>query len=413
MLDKICVRGEYYCIILLEKGKSLMKSPIWIINSALLLLLFIILSYIFFTKVHVPSTVSLRPQTFESSTDKDYKPLSQGFLKTIYEDNDLFGTYIPQRIEPISSQQIKAVPPPNPPAMRPNTPLPTPIVNFMDPLKITLTGIIMSSNESENRVIIADNATKEEKLYKMGDKISDAFILRIFKNKILLLRSNGQQETLFINPEEAHAEIKALQESSWQDVIQKETNFTFMIDPIAFGLRVRGLPQLIEMLDLTTVFSKGRSVGTRIGKIEPKSLGYALGFEPGDIIVNINGITPTTTANRIAIYNQLLSISLGAKVTVETVRKKKRIKLNYTIASLMQKTMLQPLNPIQSDELDRVAPQSSMINLQKPLDLIEQKSAIINQKQNMNSTIGTIKKNDKQAMKKFGSRKSFLQSIPQ
>lgn len=390
-----------------------MKSPIWIINSALLLLLFIILGYVFFAKVNVPSTISLRPQTIESAADKDYKPLSQGFLKTIYEDNDLFGTYVPQRIEPISQQQIKVVPPPNPPAMRPNTPLPAPVINFMDPLKITLTGIIMSSNETENRVIISDNATKEEKLYKMGDKIADAYILRIFKNKILLLRSNGQQETLFINPAEAHAEIKALQESTWQDVIQKDNDYSYIVDPIAFGTRVQGLPQLIEMLDLTTVFSKGRSVGTRIGKMEPKSLGYALGLEPGDIIVNINGITPTTTANRIAIYNQLLAIGLGAKVVVEAIRKKGRIKLHYTIASLMQKSMLQPLAPINAEEMKTIVPQRQIITQENTIDFAEQKIALLDQKYKMNPAVGTMKKNDKQAMKKFGSRKSFLQSIPQ
>lgn len=384
-----------------------MKSPIWIVNSALILLLLVMMSYIFFSRVDVPSQVSLRPQSIELVTDKTHKPLNDGFLKTIYEENDLFGTYLPAQTPISKVPKIQVVPPPTPPEIRPTTPLPAPVINFMDPLKITLTGIIMSSNESENRVIIADNATKEEKLYKMGDKIADAYILRIFKNKILLLRSNGQQETLFINPSEAQAEIKALQETSWQDVIHKESDTTYIVDPIAFALRVQGLPQFMEMLDLTTVFSKGRSVGTRIGKMDQKSIGYTLGFQPGDIIVNVNGTSPTTTANRIAIYNQLLSVALGAKVVVEVIRKKSRITIHYTIASMMQKSMLSPLSPIEQPK------QRNELRVDSLEDITEQKIALMEQKYKFNPTVGTIKKRDKQAMKRFGSRKSFLQSIPQ
>lgn len=386
-----------------------MKSPIWIINSALLLLLFVTLGYLL-PKVQLPGIISLRPKTFEGTTEKDHKPLSQAFLKTIYEDNDLFSTYTqaPKR-EPVV-EQLQVVPPPTPPAMRQTTPLPAPVINFMEPLKITLTGILISSSPSDNRVIIADNATKEEKLYKMGDKVADAFILRIFKNKIILLRSNGQQETLFINPAEAQAEIAKLQEGSWQDVISKESDTSYIIDPTSFGMRVQGLPQLIEILDLTTVFSKGRSVGTRIGKMEPQSLGYALGFQPGDIIVDINDTPPTTTANRIAIYNQLLAVELGNKVDIQIVRAGSKITLSYTIASLIQKDTLQPLSPI--EENPKIM-QKTPTTIIQPENFTEQKIDLLDQKYRMSPAVESMKKHDKQAMKNFGSRKSFLQSVPQ
>lgn len=51
--------------------------------------------------------------------------------------------------------------------------------------------------------MIADNKTNQEGTFKVGDTVQDAQLIRIFSNKIILLRNNGQQEVLYLREQDA------------------------------------------------------------------------------------------------------------------------------------------------------------------------------------------------------------------
>ena len=87
-----------------------------------------------------------------------------------------------------------------PPVLQP-LPIPQPArIDFLPPLAITLKGIIFANYDRENRAIIANNKTKQEALYKIGDKIEDADIIHISQKTRFLLRSNGQERLLLYRP---------------------------------------------------------------------------------------------------------------------------------------------------------------------------------------------------------------------
>lgn len=370
-----------------------MKSPVWILNSVLALFLLIMLLYISFSSWEIPSQPSLVTQPI-STVPEERKPLEQRFLQTIYEDNDLFGTYIAQPIEQLQSLQIS--PPPRPPAPRPIIPLAPVAVNFLEPLNITITGIIIGSSESSNQVIISDSA-KQEKIYKTGDKILDAHILRIFRNKIMLIRSNGQQETLYINATEAQAEMKLLQESSWANVVEQKAENNYLVDPESFASRVTNLADFIEMLDITTVFDKGKSIGCRIGKMNDKSIGQWLGFKQGDIITLINTIEPTTTKNRVDIYNSIRSAQEGSVITVNLLRNSNTIELRYTLQPLQEK------NPLNTQKAS-----SMQVSVHQPTDIKLDKAQLLQEKHKFNSLLENVTTQDRQAMAHYGGRTSVL-----
>lgn len=372
-----------------------MKSPLWIINSFFALVLILIISYAFFSSRQIPSTLPLASNA-QAKTIKEglKKTLVDSDIKVIYQDNDLFGTYIPTIT---SEKSIEIALPPAPPMPKFSQPLPMHSVNFMEPLKVSVTGIIMSTNEADNQVIISDNATKAQKLYKTGEKINDAHILRIFPNKVIFIRANGQEETLFVTITEAQTEIKNIQRVDWSKVIQRISDFEYLIDVQEFSNHISNLAEFIDQLDLITVFSKGISIGTRIGKMKETSIGYGLGLVSGDIITSINNVLATKTNNRVTIYNMLRKLKNGDNVKVEIIRNRVKTELTYTIASIKTSanTSHQENITIQSIEAQET-----------------EKEKLMKEKYKFNNAVQDIKKRDKLAMMRHGGKKSVL-SIPQ
>ena len=169
-----------------------MKQPLWIINSSLLLLLLIVGIFILVSREKVPSREPIKPGASAGEVRVERPTINS---KKIYE-KDLFDTYIVVPV--VKPSDVVLEMPPAPVARPPIVPaLPAPI--FLPPLNVTLKGIVtVSYDDAKNRAIIADNKTNQEGVYKTGDTIEDAQLMRIFANKVVLVRSNGQQEVLYL-----------------------------------------------------------------------------------------------------------------------------------------------------------------------------------------------------------------------
>lgn len=285
----------------------------------------------FLSQMKPPARQSIVPQLVAAALKKDVSKLN---LAVIYE-NDLFNTYI-KVVQPVEEPKV-VMPVPTPPAPKP-LPLPEiPKTQFLPPLDVTLKGIIFVNNDRENRAIIANNKTKQEVLYRVGDRVEDADVIYIGKRKIIVLRANGQQETLFLTGDDAQADPLYKRDAAWNLVIKQVAETVFMVDPKALGKRIHNLAQLIDMLDLTTVFEKGRSIGCRIGRMGQQSIGPALGLRYGDVIISINGIATTTTKDRVAIYNQIKEMQLGDQILVKLLREPQEYEYTYVLKKFAQK----------------------------------------------------------------------------
>lgn len=307
-----------------------MKHPVWILNLSLLTLLGIALGFIFLSRPKMLRIVDIKPEFIP-------KPLGSETINVnitkIYE-NDLFGTYRKE----LAAPQVGTVPSlPEPPAAKPVFVPPVPAPQFLEPLNITLRGIIIVlSNENDNRAIIADNKTNKEMVYHLGQKFEDAQLIRILNNKIIFLRSNGQQEVLYLREKDAKLDPAYAPSGHFEDVVQKITESQFNISPREFINRVKNLGQLIDLLDLTTVYKDGESYGTRIGQLNNNELGAALGLQHGDIILQINGIPATSTQNRLTIYKQIENLGTNDTVTLKLQRDGRPITTQYTLKEFKQ-----------------------------------------------------------------------------
>lgn len=311
-----------------------MKRPFWIANLGLLSLLLATFALVYFSRIKIPerSSIELAPL----ASRKERKVVIN--IKKIYE-NDLFGTYTKELPH---AKQVEITPLPEPPPVQKITAPKISEPEFLPPLNITLKGIIVvGTNDAKNRTIIQDNVTSQEATYKIGDTIQDAQLIRIFKNKIILLRSvNGQQEVLYLREQDAKTDPVYALLDGWESIIKKTGDVTFLIDPTLFVDRIKNLAQLIDLLNITTAYQKGKSIGLRIGQAATASLGSALGLQTGDIITQINQKPVNTTDERLTVYKKVVTLKLNDSITVTLIRKGTTITLTYTLEafSLEKKT---------------------------------------------------------------------------
>lgn len=374
-----------------QPTKDVMKNPLWILNSALATLLVGVILFILLARPEKPARLSLAHISPAAPAKTEVPHIDPSL---IYK-NDLFGTY--QEVTPIVPSEPKRSPATPPPPPQPQTVSVSQPAQpqFLPPLGVSLKGIIYSHNDSDNRAIIADNKSKKETLYKIGDKILDAEIIHIDHNKVMLIRSNGQQETLFVTSDDAQADPIYKLKDSWDTVAKKisDTEYTIYHEP--FVQRVHNLAQFIDMLDITTAFHKGKIVGCRVGKFQSTSIAPLLGLQQGDIIMTINNIPTTTTKHRVAIYNSLKDVDRDMTIPVTLSRAGNEMTIHYTIKAVSPE--------------ERLEKENETITVPIPQQVRREEIATIDQAPQHMNNIQQVQQRDKHAMLEYGGRRSLLQ----
>lgn len=365
-----------------------MRYPLWVLNSVLFILVISALLFIAFSREQLPEREDIEP---EVSVTARRDGISTVNLKQIYE-NDLFGTY---KKEVAASREPKyIVPLPEPPArIEPSIPE-KPQPQFLDPLPITLKGIMSLSDGAKNKAIVEDNNTNREAIYKIGDKFEDAQLIRIFKNKVIFVRSNGQQEVFYLRQKDAKSDPTYLIISDWKGVVRKVAPNNYRIYLDAFLDRVKNLGQFIDILNMTTAYSKGKSVGCRIGMTEPDSLAHELGMKAGDVVLTVNGTLATNTENRTKIYKELTGLKLGGLITIRLMRNEQTYTLRYQLAdfSLIKKPA-GPGQPVTTRYIE------------------EERKKMLERKHKFAPTVREIRKQERRNMLNKGRKPSQSQNV--
>ncbi len=324
-----------------------MRQPLWIVNVALLSVLLVVCLFVVLMREKIPPRESIAIEAAQKGV-KVERPVIN--TKKIYTQ-DLFGTYV--FISDVKPQQeVVPEPPAAPVAQRPVVPeVQKPV--FLPPLNVTLKGIVWVSDDAKNRVFIMDNKTNLEGTYKTGDVIEDAMVMRVFPNKVIIARSNGQQEVLYLREKDAKTDPMFAVLSGWSEVVQEVKPGQYAVDPILFCDRVKNLAQFIDMLDLTTVYSKGKSIGCRVGNLEKDSLGSALGMRTGDIITHVDGISTSDIRGRLKIYKKLTDNGTREhELVVNGMRNKQPLVLNVTVQEKRPKPTLADIKRVSGHEND-------------------------------------------------------------
>jgi general secretion pathway protein C len=175
-------------------------------------------------------------------------------------------------------------------------------------LSLTLKGILSKEGDPNGSVIIA-NSRNEEKTYYVGqtiDAADGAALHSVYADRVLLNRS-GRLETLRL-PKDLTASAssptampsplpQAQQQSSLREMISENaTRFTDIMRPV---------PHVQE----------GQIVGFRVNPGRDRATFEALGFQPGDVVTDINGTLLDDPSQSLQVF-QSLGESTQANVTV-------------------------------------------------------------------------------------------------
>lgn len=283
--------------------------------------------FVWLSGVKIPPRYDMEPLEYDHVVTDGELDIN---LRKIYED-DLFDTFTKEA--PAQPAIIRhEIPIPQPPREQQVFVAKKPEPKFLDPLDITLKGvIIVGTNESKNRAIIADNKTLIETTYKTGNSIEDAQLIRIFGKKVLFLRSNGQQEVLYLHEEDAKHDPAYLLEKDWSQVIKKIDDTTYTVNPTIFVQKVTNLARFIDLLNISTAYKDGESIGCQVGNVAPGSLGHVLGLQKNDILLSVNDIPTINTDHRIDAYKHVINLVDGDIVNAKIQRNNEKITLRYKL----------------------------------------------------------------------------------
>lgn len=337
-----------------------MRQSLWMIHSGLLGLCVASMSLLFLLEKPVLRKISIVPD--EVALTKADSTLTVD-VQAIYE-NDLFATYVASKKDVAPVEEQLAPLPSLPQDIPASIPAEKELV-FLPPLEVTLKGVIyLQDSASSSLVIIQDKASKDEMNYQIGDSVEDGQILKIFADKVLLIRANGQQEMLYLKEAEAIADFAQEAKIPLEDVVVATRPDHYLINANMIGQYIPNIGSFIDMLDITTVFKQGKAIGCRIGKIAENSIGTLLGFEVEDIITQVNGISVANYKDRIQAYNSVITKEVGDMITVKITRNTQPVTLTYHIAGT--KNMLAAL---QQEEISlQASPELSRNDVQQAID---------------------------------------------
>lgn len=299
-----------------------MKRFFWLLNLILLFLLIAAVVVVLNLKVRIPTYKAVAitaPQDLEFEAKK--------LNLTIIYENDLFKTVVtPSRIP--SQEVVLELPkiPTPPKKIKIAAPKPADF-KFLEPLPVTLTGIVFFNNKVKDRVMILENRTRTEKVYAIDDEIEDAQIISILSDRAILLRSNGQQEILYLSPDAK--ENKTIKDS-WLRIVQEKESI-FEINIQEFVKEIPSLSDLIFKFNIKSAVQNSKVIGVKIGNLDKNSLALALGLKQGDIITAINGMPLITTDDRLNAYKEIITLRHDSPVTVDILRFAKNNQLHYVL----------------------------------------------------------------------------------
>ena len=166
-------------------------------------------------------------------------------------------------------------------------------------LKLRLWGTVTADDKQTAYAVIEELKAKKQNLYRVGDKIQDATVKMIFREKVVL-SINGRDEILEI--EELSANKKTNKSVLKSNVIHKRNIKSNRLQTENVFKEVHNL---MSQANIKPYFEKGKIGGIILTRIKPDSLFHKMGLENGDIITGVDGENIESVENIQEFYKSL------------------------------------------------------------------------------------------------------------
>jgi general secretion pathway protein C len=186
---------------------------------------------------------------------------------------------------------------------------------FMD---IDLKGTV-ACNSSFGYIFIEERGSHKQKLYRIGDNIGSAKLIKITRNTATL-RSEGREITLKVK---STIEGSLLPDSPNSGIPRSMT-----LSKKAVNENLNDLKSIMNQAVVRPFFNEGVQDGYIVSNIAPNSLYEKMGLQNGDIIININNKPIQSAADLLQMVNLLQS---GSRTALNVKRNGRIEAINYSI----------------------------------------------------------------------------------
>ncbi len=192
-------------------------------------------------------------------------------------------------------------------------------------LKLKLLGTVATQNASAYAAI-EDMKTRKQKLYRVGDKVREATIKRIFRETVVL-NMNGEDSVLKMERKDSPAAkpdvVTPFDKSNRKPVRQKRVLSRALIDNA-----MSNSAQLMSQFNLEPHEVEGQVEGAVINRIKRNSIVMRMGLRNGDVISAVNG-TPVDSIENTAEFMD--SFMNDSTVSIDILRRGRPVSIEYTI----------------------------------------------------------------------------------
>lgn len=195
-------------------------------------------------------------------------------------------------------------------------------------LNVRLTGTVVGTSPSDSFAIILDVAGREERLYRMGDKVlGEGTVTEIGRDTVRLRRGDAEQVLrMFEEDQGANASVTTADTRGPEETGPDQ--FRFVIDRAEVDDALSDMPRLLTQARLLPNFRAGQTDGFRIFNIVPGSIFARIGLKNGDVIHQINDIPIEDPTKFMSIFQDLKDAS---QINLDLVRGTERKTFEYEI----------------------------------------------------------------------------------
>jgi len=201
-------------------------------------------------------------------------------------------------------------------------------------LQLDLYGTIAGEN-GRGYAIIEERDKKRQQLYKVGDRVGGATIVKIMRNAVVLRLGDKDQVLKKKEGASAGSERQATAGITPQQVSPPGSTAPRPRPRTPTGGGPAGAPpdlaSLLTQARVTphvTVGSSGKPDGVVITEIQPGSLFEKVGLANSDLIQEVNGRPVSNVNDLVAMYRDLKP---GASLSVKVTRGGREVMLNHTV----------------------------------------------------------------------------------
>ena len=194
-------------------------------------------------------------------------------------------------------------------------------------LKVTLLGTV-SGDDKTATAIIEEKAKRKQALYKEGDTIQDATIVKILRGKVVL---RIQDKNQILTMEENTASSKSVARRTAprrapRPATPSGSDRTISLDRATISKSLENITELLSQVRIRPHYKNGQPDGLLLSQVKPNTVFTKLGLRNGDIIQGVDGNSVENADDVMDFYDEIKS---GSSVSLDIMRRGRKQKLNY------------------------------------------------------------------------------------